>query len=172
MGKVSPMLLRAREKQPAFKNLSRTFGDTPSQRPPTPEQLRELRAEVGEVFKLSGSEIEQHHRASTWRYKLIEAVQRKSRDSDTAIVEWITHGAPMGVTKKIAYGQGGFLRQEVPASMSIEDVRAQPIVANHASFEAPPDFEEPPGYEVIQDHLNAGFGLLFRDRKAAEDYLQ
>ena len=56
--------------------------------------------------------------------------------------------------------------------MSITDVRAQPIPSNHASFEAPPGFEEPPGYGVIENHLNAGFGILFRDRKAAEDYLQ
>ena len=78
----------------------------------------------------------------------------------------------MGVTKKVVYGRCAFPRQDIPASMTVEEVVAQPIVANHASFEAPTEFTEPPGYGVIADHLDSGSGFLFKDRQAAEQHLQ
>jgi len=78
----------------------------------------------------------------------------------------------MGVTVPIAPGKGALPLQEAAASMTPEEVLREEVVQNHASFEEPIGFASPPGYDVVTEHVNSGFGMLFADRRAAEKHLQ
>jgi len=172
MGWVTPILLRARTQHPELAGLHRTFGSKPAREPPKPELIGELRREVAKAFGLRADAAEQHHWASPWRYRLVKEVQRWSQDPDTAICDWLSSGAPMGVTAPIAPGNGAFPLQEAAASLTPQEVLREEVVGNHASFEAPVGFDSPPGYDIVTDHVNSGFGMLFKDRRAAEEHLQ
>jgi len=43
--------------------------------------------------------------------------------------------------------------------------------SNHASFQDYQHFERPPGHDIVESHVGAGFGLLFSSQRDAEDYL-
>ena len=39
--------------------------------------------------------VDSHHRSALWRWALVRAVRKRSKDPDTVIVEWLRHGAPV-----------------------------------------------------------------------------
>ena len=172
MGWITCVLLMARAKHPELAGLHPTFGASATKEPPPVQLLHELRLEVAKVFGLRAAAAEEHHWASPMatptRKRSPEMVGRPRR-SDLRVV---IVGGPMGVTQPIAHGNGACSLQAAPASMSPEEVLRQRVVPNHARFEDPVGFASPPGYDVVTVHVNSGFGMLFSDRRAAEEYLQ
>ena len=48
--------------------------------------------------------VDSHHRSALWRWALVRAVRKRSKDPDTVIVEWLRYGAPVGVVAPIHSG--------------------------------------------------------------------
>ena len=76
----------------------------------------------------------------------------------------------MGIRKPIESG-GLFPPFLSPASMPPEAVLALKAVPNHQSFRDLQSCARPPGHDVIEQHVNQKFGLLFRSKAEAEAYL-
>ena len=78
----------------------------------------------------------------------------------------------MGIRPSIGSGGGVFPQSETPRAKWPEDVLGQTPTAIRDSFRDYAGENVPPGHQVIQEHVTSGFGLLFRDRAAAEAYMQ
>ena len=165
MARVAPVLLAARDSGSTFSGLVGCVGDAPRRPPPTELEIAALRAKVAEAFELSPGAAEQSHPAAPWRYNLVAAVQDAAQDPDLELRAWLRDGAPMGIRVPIVAG-GLFPLKPVDAEISPEQIFEEAFLGNHPSFAAAGDAA--PGFGVIQGHLDAGFGELFRDRAAAE----
>ena len=101
----------------------------------------------------------------------MQAVQEQAKDPDEPLSGWLEHGAPMGLSQPIVPGKL-FPAQEAHPDLSLDDLSALATVkANHPSFSELHGEEIAPGHSLLQSQLNAGFGLLFHDRAAAELHL-
>ena len=77
----------------------------------------------------------------------------------------------MGIRESITPGSGMFPLLLSSATSSPEQVLAKDPVQNHKSFRDKGIFEDPPGQAVVEGHMNQGFGLLFKDRASAEEFV-
>jgi len=94
-----------------------------------------------------------------------------SGDPDLELVSWLRSGAPMGIRAPVRHRGGIFPQQSTPATKSPEEVLAGPPVANHPSFRDLAGQTRPPGHQLIQEHVGAGFGMIFSTRAAAAKHL-
>jgi len=79
----------------------------------------------------------------------------------------------MGVKVSIPSSNGIFPAIAPDATLSPDEVFEQSFAGNHPSFrDAAPGSHDLPGLDVVTEHLNKGFGLLFADRAAAERHLR
>ena len=77
----------------------------------------------------------------------------------------------MGIPEDIPTG-GWFPQQEGGADMTLDDLVAQENYSgNHGSFSELHGEDTAPGVQLVQEHLNKGFGLLFKDQQEAETFL-
>jgi len=76
----------------------------------------------------------------------------------------------MGVRVRIDSSNGIFPPTSPVAEISPEEVLEHNFFGNHPSFKGVAG-EDAPGTDVVQGHLDQGFGLLFRDRQHAEQHL-
>ena len=100
----------------------------------------------------------------------MKAVQRKSHDPDTAIVDWLRGGAPVGIAVPVT--PGGLLpRIKETATLTPDELSAQAAYdANHSSFNVEHDGRKP-ALDELQSLVNQGFARLCRDREHAEQLL-
>ena len=80
MALISPVLLRARQQHSQPRTLHRTFGDKAAQEPPAAELVATVRREVGKALGLAADATEERHKHSSWRHRLVRAIQQLSRD--------------------------------------------------------------------------------------------
>ena len=74
----------------------------------------------------------------------------------------------MGLACDIAPG-GLFPLVPPSAELTLEELSAvEKCLGNHPSFNELHGQERAPGVELLQDHLNAGYGRLFTDVESAE----
>jgi len=170
MGVVSDALLKHRAGSQELQNIAGAFGPKPSRPPPSDTSVAELRAQVCIALDLDPAEGELHNAFSPWRHAVVARLQELSGDPDKVLSTWLRVGAPMGIDVPIDPG-GLFPLFSSPASLPSSAVVARAPVPNHASFRDCQSCARPPGHDVIEAHLNQGFGLLFESKEAAEHHL-
>ena len=166
MGKVADVIRKFRDKHPELRDLPAAFGDSPARLPPSEHVLRDLRCAVGRLFHLAPVDVDLHSWCSSWRFRLVAAVQRDMGDGDGELEPWLRDGAPMGITVPILPGSGCFPLFDAPAVLDPKTVLDMPKVKNHPSF-----VNEPAGHAAVESHLNAGFGILFESSAEASLYV-
>ena len=120
---------------------------------------------------LSEDDVEAHAPSSTWRFKLMQKLIALGKDPDTAVGVWAEVGAPMGISEEIESG-GWFPATESSADLTIEELTVLDYSKkNHSSFNEKHGEASPPAEKLVQDHVNNSFGILFKDRAAAERYM-
>ena len=171
MGRVRRVLEKARNKNEELKDLTDLCGEQPARRPVTEAVLHELRCDLADELGIARGEVEFHHPASTWRYRLIQGVQAEAADPDKHAAEWLETGAPMGLAAPIA--PGGLFPRVVPApERSLEELDAESRWdSNHPSFEETHGEDRPPGVELIEGYVEKGMGRIYRDAAAASEAL-
>jgi hypothetical protein len=77
----------------------------------------------------------------------------------------------MGLAKPIE--RGGLFPTTVPSPMlTLDELSTLDVIkSNHPSFNDLHGEDEPPGVALLEDQLNKGFALLFKDKAAAEVHL-
>jgi len=78
----------------------------------------------------------------------------------------------MGIRAPIANGNGVFPEFLSVGVLAPEVVLAGKTVSNHPSLKDFQGGQRPPGHDVIESHVQRGFGLLFENRASAEKYLE
>ena len=77
----------------------------------------------------------------------------------------------MGLAREIE--RSGLFPTTVPSpALTLDELSALDFIkTNHPSFNDLHGEGEPPGVALLEDQLNKGFALLFKDKSAAEVYL-
>ena len=121
-------------------------------------------------FNLPVGASDEHHEASPWRHRLVEAVQRETDDPDMSLAVWLRDGAPMGITQDIEAGNR-FPKGKDEAGLTVDDLMAlERCSRNHPSFEVLHGETRPPGYPLLEKYLDSGFGRLFADLPSAKAF--
>ena len=151
-----------------FVGLSACCGANPSRPPPSDEDLSILRRSLEKLLGAERGAFDKSSPASTWRYELVDALQKKAHDPDRCLPTWLNSGAPMGISEDIQPG-GHFPRVESDAVMSVETLDKLPAkTENHPSWEELHGHDRPPAFDLIQEQVESGFALLFKDQASAE----
>jgi len=74
----------------------------------------------------------------------------------------------MGITVPIEESGGVFPKFRTPRLKSPAEGLNLLSVSNHQSFKDDGGFGSPPGHEIVQKHVDQGFGELFSDQASAE----
>ena len=154
-------------RQPELQGVAQACGPNPSRSPPSEDLVAAVRAKVGRLLKIPSNRVEDHHEASPWRWKLVQAVQSRAADPDQEIVSWLRDGAPVGIAREVV--PGGLLPAiEEEATATEEDISTrQAYDSNHRSFDQVYDGKQP-ALEELKKLLDMGFAELFVDAAAAE----
>eukprot|EP00972_Heterocapsa_arctica_P084804 12491332-Heterocapsa_arctica.AAC.1 len=104
----------------------------PSRPPPSEETVSRLRELVGAALDLSPAEVEAHHPASCWRFRIVQVVLERTEDPDALLREWLEHGCPAGIAQAISPG-GHFPRVNESVGLSEEEMSYQ-YAGNRPSF--------------------------------------
>ena len=163
--------LKPERRPPQLRNLTKCFGESPEQEPPTEQDLAPLRAKLAAQLGVSAAAGGKHHPNSTWRFGLVRKLQERAGDRDKWVADWLEHGAPTGVMCPIPHGFGAYPILDSPATLSPSEALDLPVVPNHKSFTDAGQFNAPPGLAIVQQHLASGFGELYRNRADAEKRL-
>ena len=100
----------------------------------------------------------------------MRAVQLRAEDPDTAIADWLQHGAPFGVALPIPPGGLLPLISET-ATLSTEQLQqADQFTKNHGSFDELVDDVQPALDELVS-LVDQGFARLFQDKESAANWL-
>ena len=173
MDKLTPMISSFVKKHTELQGLHKSCGRDPGTKPPPPEEtVKVLRDQVGAALDLSADETEAHAPQSKWRYRLIQELIKRGKDSDKPLGVWAEHGAPMGISEEIENG-GWFPEVEPTSDLTIDELTALDYAkGNHPSFEELHGEDTPPAAKLVEEHLNSNFGLLFKSRKEAEAHMK
>ena len=166
MEPIGCVIEHARDVWPELRNIASAVGPEPARPPPSVEVIKAVREQIGLALGLDAHAVDRHHSASPWRFSLVCAIQQRARDPDVHLAAWLEEGAPMGIKRITEPSNGIFPAAPADAVISPEDVHNIPYIGNHPSYK-----ETGAAQELIEEHLNAGFGLLFWDRQSAECYL-
>ena len=171
MTPIKDLILKEVRKNPELQGLARACGESPERSPPSLAAVAKLRLKIGRLLGLSKSKTQATHAASPWRYELVRAVQGRAMDPDTHVADWLQHGAPFGIAKVIE--PGGLLPLVTErASLSAEQLEElDSYDKNHGSFNEEIEGEQPALGE-LQELVDQGFARIFKDTKAAEEWLQ
>ena len=74
MQRVARIIASCRANDPELVGLDTACGKSPGRSPPSEEALKRVRSAIGAELGLSAEECEQHHPASQWRFKIIQAL--------------------------------------------------------------------------------------------------
>ena len=165
---VAGVLLRCREVDSGLTGLQGCFGDNPTRSPPSSACLAGARKALAAYLGLEECKAEDTHPASNLRASLFEAIATAVDDPDTSMVRWLHEGSPMGINVPIQPG-GHFplVTEERKQSESVLGESFVPL-KNHDSFGDFVDGPRSPALELVGRYVDAGYGVLFRDRKHAE----
>ena len=170
MSGVAALLVKKRAAHPELQTITATFGEDPSRQPPPESLIASLRSALAGHLGISSEEADQHHPCSTWRFQLVRQIQSLTGDRDTYVADWLEHGPPLGVRVPIPAGHGVYPLLGSPAEIAPTEVCGIEPIENHKGFREPGAFEAPPGHALVTEHLDKGFGILFKDRAAAETH--
>ena len=105
---------------------------------------------MADVLGVAGDEVELHDPSSTWRFRLVQAVQAEAKDPDVVMASWLECGAPMGLASPIEPGLL-FPRVEPTPERTLEELDAElRWRTNHPSFQEKHGEERPPGLALIE----------------------
>ena len=79
---VRKALLQSIAEDPELQNLPLAVGAAPSRPPPSLNAISRARRNVAKALGISAESAEKKHRAGKWRYRLVEAVQKRADDPD------------------------------------------------------------------------------------------
>ena len=168
MQKLRRVIVAERDRNPELQGLTGLCGKCPCRQPPSGSALAELREKLAVALGLPPSAGHEHHPASSWRFRLVQAVQLASEDPDQEVGRWLEHGAPMGIACPIQPG-GLFPAVASPGEISVDvlpDHHA--YLGNHPSFFKSHGEPEPPAIALVKVYLDKGYGKRFLTRAAAE----
>ena len=170
MAPVAQVLRNVRRDNKQFQHLARLCGPAPSRKPPSEKSIERVRHSVAGALDVKAKLADVHHQSSPWRWGLVQGVQRRCKDPDTSIVEWLRKGAPVGIAAPVV--PGGLLpRISEQATLSPEDLFDMAVYdANHSSFNLEHDGHKP-ARDELQGLVDQGFARLCRDRQHAEELL-
>ena len=87
------------------------------------------------MLGLKANLTEAHHAATTWKFEVARAVAVRVQDPDKHFLDWLEHGAPMGLKLPILAG-GHFPLQDPAAEIPLEELSAlERCSRNHPSFD-------------------------------------
>ena len=171
MATIAPIIRQGIADDSRLSNLSSACGKNPLKAPPPPKAVAAIRAKVGAALGISRGECERQHKASEWRFVLIQKLLALSGDRDTFIGDWVQSGSPMGISSPIPPG-GWFPTQAHGSDLSLDELSSSAhFRGNHPSFNELHGEEEAPAVGLVQKHIDAGFGMLFESKEDAERYL-
>ena len=167
MRRIRRTLLKAR-KDLHLVGLTNCCGKSPKRAPPGEDVLRKVRRRLEKTLKVDKGAFEMHHEASQWRFNLVKITQQLTQDPDKILSKWLEEGVPMGIERPIQAGGlfplAGSAPEQTPEDLDGLE-RGQ---ANHPSFEWGYDAGSSPGKDLLEEHLNAGYGELFKNIQDAE----
>ena len=170
MDEIREFLLREVRRTPDLQNLATACGQAPSREPPSPATLQKLRTKLGRLLGLSKTKVAKRHPASPWFFNIVRSVQQRAKDPDTAVADWLEHGAPFGVALPVP--PGGLLPLvSENASLTPEQLQhTDEFEKNHGSFDEKVGDTQPAMDELIS-LVDQGFARVFTDKQEAEDWL-
>ena len=170
MNDIRDVLTAQVQRQPDLQGLVDVCGESPQRSPPKESSIAKARKAVAKSLGLSAKAAERTHPASPWKWKLVEAVQRKTGDPDVVLSEWLRDGAPFGVAKPIP--PGGLLpRIHESTSLCAEELFDKTAFdTNHGSFREIVDGTQPAMNE-LKDLVEAGFARICLDEADAKHFL-
>ena len=98
------LLRQAVHRDCQLQDLARACGDQPSIAPPPEELIGQLRQSVARALRIPEQRVEDHHPASPWRWRIVEAIQQQAQGPDCHIVSWLRDGAPVGIAQAVVPG--------------------------------------------------------------------
>ena len=170
MAAVRDALVLSRSRDAELQDLSEALGPSATRPPPSEGAIARARASVARVLGLSRGAAAASNPASPWKYNIVHRIQRAAGDPDEEVARWLRDGAPMGILREIQ-PCGLLPLKRSPAEATPQSVLLRSRKRNHASFRELHGEERAPGLKVLEDHVMKGFGVLFTDRDAAEDWL-
>ena len=90
---------------------------------------------IAREFGMTWEAAQAHHQFSPWHFKLLEAFMKAAGDTDMAIIQWLSEGAPLGIRSAISPGGHFPLLEDRPAApeASLKQKRRK-TAGNHPSF--------------------------------------
>ena len=132
MRTIREVLVNQVEKNADLQNLADACGEDPTRPPPRQASVKKARLAIAKVLGLSNKQAELNHTASPWKWKLVQAIQKRTQDPDIAVGEWFEKGAPFGIAQPII--PGGLLPTIVEqAILSADDLFARPCSTTTAA---------------------------------------
>ena len=170
MAAIRQVLAKQIAKYTELQNLADACGEQPSRDPPRPSTIKKVRQAIARQLGLSVRRAEATHPASPWKYNVVRAVQQACGDPDTAVADWLEHGAPFGVAVPVE--PGGLLPLVVESPiLQEEDLYERELFRdNHKSFKATVD-DQQPALEELRGLVDSGFARLCTDSAEAERWL-
>ena len=98
------LLRQAVQSDPLLQGLARACGDKPSISPPSEDAVDRWWRQVAKTLRNPEQRVNDHHPASPWRWRIVEAIQSRAQDPDTSIVSWLRDGAPVGIAREVVPG--------------------------------------------------------------------
>ena len=127
-------MLSLQRGHPEFQGLGGVCGEHPARAPPSEKGVKSLQAKVAKAAGITIEQASRSHPASTWRYALVEAIQRQCEDPDVHLSTWLQHGAPMGLSRPIE-PSGLFPAEHNTPSLGLYELAAMEVMrSNHPSF--------------------------------------
>ena len=171
MALVRETLTRACAISPDLRGLVGCCGSSPSRSPPLEASLAAVRRELERVFVIPPGVFEQHNDSTSWRTELVGTVLHRSGDPDAAIWSWLREGAPMGLSQVIVPG-GHFPQVPVSPTLTVGELDDRtPFGVNHPSFDMLHGAARSPAWDLLEEQVNQGYALLFRDHLEASAFL-
>ena len=170
MATIRTTLVAQIQRSPDLQGLADACGDQPRRDPPKPSSMKKARQALAKHLGFSVRQAEATHPASPWKYNVVRAVQQITGDPDSAVADWLEHGAPFGVAMPME--PGGFLPLIVETpTLHEEDLYEQTLFTeNHQSFKAVVG-DSQPAMEELRSLVDSGFARLCTDSGDAERWL-
>ena len=170
MRTIREVLVNQVEKNADLQNLADACGEDPTRPPPRQASVKKARLAIAKVLGLSNKRAQLNHTASPWKWKLVQAIQKRTQDPDIAVGEWLEKGVPFGIAQPII--PGGLLPTIVEqATLSADDLFDQTLFDdNHRSFREVVDGSQP-ALDELQGLVDAGFARICSDLDEAETFL-
>ena len=170
MDKIRNTILAFRRSRPSLQHLADACCPEASRKPPAAEAIAELRQRIGRKIGLAPVDVDRHHEASPWRFRLVSRIMQLADDPDLEVPRWLEEGTPVGIARPIM--PSGLLPLiEEFATTTAEKLQSQAQWHfNHPSFDGV-EAGERPAHLLLSDLVDQGFALVFGSASDAEAWL-